>query len=156
MFTATGRLPVKRAGGRYRNPESVRPSKLFQRTSSGSGKVAVFRPPVSLYVQRSTVPVVTLYEYTSAGVRTDSKVTPSSVLLACHWSPPMTPTGKFGTGRSCPVAVASTCNTLMPSSLVTKANHFPSRDRSKSSTPQAMWPVRAVCFFVARSRYASR
>ena len=68
----------------------------------------------------------------------------------------MTPTGKFGTGRSCPVAVASTCNTLMPSSLVTKANHFPSRDRSKSSTPQAMCPVRAVCFFVARSRYASR
>src|SRR2546422_10605229 len=110
MFTATGRLPEKRAGGRYRNPEIVRPSKLFQRTSSGSGKVAVFRPPVSLYVQRSTVPVVTLYEYTSAVVRTDSKVKPSSVLLACHWSPPMTPTGNLVTGRSVPVAGSLTCN----------------------------------------------
>src|SRR5712692_3301 len=151
MFTATGRLLEKRAGGRYRNPEIVRPSKLFQRTNSGSGKVAVFRPPVSLYVQRSTVPVVTLYEYTSAGVRTDSKVKPSSLLLGCHWSSPLTPTGNFRTGRSCPVAVSSTCNTLTPSSLVTKASHFPSRDRSKSSTPQVIWPVRAVCLFVARS-----
>src|SRR5206468_11280143 len=99
MFTATGRLAEKRAGGRYRNPESVRPSKLFQRTSSGSGRFVVFRPPVSLYVQRSTVPVATFSEYTSAGVRTDSKVRPRSVLLVCHWSPPMTPRERFGTGR---------------------------------------------------------
>ncbi len=62
MLTITGRGPVKRGFGLYRKPEMVLPSKLFQRTSSGSEKVAALSPPVSLSVQRSSLPVVTSIE----------------------------------------------------------------------------------------------
>ena len=50
------------------------PSKLFQRTSSGSEKTAAFSPPVSLSVHRSTFPVPASSEYTSAGERAEEKV----------------------------------------------------------------------------------
>jgi len=57
MLITTGLRPANFAAGLYRKPEIVRPSKLFQRTSSGSTKFAALSPPVSLSVHRSTFPV---------------------------------------------------------------------------------------------------
>ena len=44
MSISTGRLPVKRAGGRAAMPEISRPSKLFQRTICCSAKREVSTP----------------------------------------------------------------------------------------------------------------
>ena len=50
-----GRLPGNfAASGRYRNPDTSRPSKLLTFTSSGSTFLDTSRPPVSLSVQRVT------------------------------------------------------------------------------------------------------
>jgi hypothetical protein len=46
ILIITGRRPPNFAGGRYSTPEIAVPSKLFQRTISGSGKVAASTPPI--------------------------------------------------------------------------------------------------------------
>src|SRR5262249_59881505 len=100
----------------------------------GGGKVAVFSPPVSLSVQRSTLPVSTSSEYTSDGERAETSTKPRSLLLLCHLRPEMEPAGNFdGNGFSLPVAVSSRCNVLTPSSLATKAMILPSGDNLNTS-----------------------
>src|ERR1700719_1746996 len=101
----TGRLPVKRAAGRYRKPLMDFPSNVFQCTSCASEKLSGFKPPVSLLVQRSTFPVATSTEYTSEGER--EPVTPKarSRPLGCHFTPKISPAGSLGAGFSFPVLV---------------------------------------------------
>ena len=62
MLITTGRGPVKRAGGLYRRPLISRPSKLSKRTSSVAANPEATSPPVSLSVQRSTLPLGTSIE----------------------------------------------------------------------------------------------
>ncbi len=137
----TGRRPVNFAAGLYRKPEIVRPSKLGQRTSSGSAKFAALRPPVSLSVQRSTLPVAASTEYTSDGDRADDSDRPMSRPFSCQSSEPMTPTGR-STGRAPPLAASISRRRLIPSSLVTTAMVRPSGDTSKRSTSHRTLLVR--------------
>src|SRR6266853_1642182 len=97
MSTSTGRLPLKFAGGLYKNPEIIFSSKLFHRTSSASGKASVFTA-VSLVVHRSTFPVATSSEYTSPGPRALFRENPSSCPFLCQRREPPTPVGSFGRG----------------------------------------------------------
>src|SRR5258708_7267153 len=129
MTTSTGRLPVNFAGGLYKKPEIIFPSKLFHRTSSASGKPSVFTA-VSLVVHRSTFPVGTSSEYTSPGPRALFSENPSSCPFLCQCREPTTPVGSFGSGISCFVDVFITCRTLTPSSSVMNAIIFPSCVRS--------------------------
>src|SRR3954466_3043575 len=75
----TGRGPVNLAGGRYRTPEIVSPSKLFHFTISGSGSESGSNAPNSLFVQRSTHPVRAFTEKTSANVRSDESENATSL-----------------------------------------------------------------------------
>src|SRR5262245_55009584 len=93
MLMTTGRFPANFAGGLYRKPEIDRPSKVFQRASSGSAKADVFSPPVSLSVQRSTLPVSTSSAYTSLGERAETSTKPRSLLLWCHLTSRTEPAG---------------------------------------------------------------
>src|SRR5882762_7284548 len=99
MSTSTGRFPVNFAGGLYKNPEIIFPSKLFHRTSSASGKASVFTA-VSLVVHRSTFPVSTSSEYTSPSPRALFSENPSSCPFLCQRREPTTPAGSFGSGTS--------------------------------------------------------
>jgi len=72
-----------------------------------------------------------------------------------HCTPAMTPTGSLGTASSLFVFVSSTCSTLIPSSLDTKAIQRPSFDRSKSSTSHLRSGVSTVVLRPARSMYKS-
>src|SRR5437764_10368630 len=126
MITITGRLPVNFAGGRYRNPLIIFPSQLFQWISCGSEKLDVFRPPVSLNVQRSTLPVEISSEYTSEVERADVMLNPRSRLFLCHCTSLTMPFGRSGTRSSFRDAVSRTCSTPKPSSLVTNAIFLPS------------------------------
>src|SRR5438105_7982792 len=85
IFTITGRLPLKLAGGLYRKPEICLPSKLFHLISSGSGKAAVFRPPVSLRVQRVSFAFVTSSENTSEVDLADASTKPNSGLFSWNF-----------------------------------------------------------------------
>src|SRR4051812_19757117 len=102
MLMTTGRGPVNRAGGRYRTPEMVSPSKLFHLTISGSGNESGSNAPNSLFVQRSTAPVRAFTEKTSAKVRSDESENATSVLSdrqaggrGMSW-----PAGSFGAQRT--------------------------------------------------------
>src|SRR5215212_7466526 len=115
MLMMTGRGPVKRAGGRYKMPEIVRPSKLFQRTISGSGKDSGLKPPSSLVVQRSTVPVCVRTENTSANTRNDDREKATSLLSPRHmggfgssW-----PAGSLGAQRTTNVFASSSSTRLL-------------------------------------------
>src|SRR3954447_16000812 len=96
MLIITGRRPVNRAGGRYRTPEMVTPSKLFQRTISGSGNVSGSKAPNSLFVHRATAPVPALTAKTSPYVRRDHNENATSAPSGRH----------MGAVRSCPAGSA--------------------------------------------------
>src|ERR1700757_3996525 len=99
MSTRTGRLPVNFAGGLYKNPEIIFPSKLFHFPSSACGNASVFTA-VSLVVHLSTFPLVTSSEYTSPGPRALFREKPSSCPFLCQRREPITPAGNFGSGLS--------------------------------------------------------
>src|SRR5205823_7172066 len=99
------------AGGRYKNPLIDRSSQLFQWTRSGSRTVETFTPPVSLSVQRSSLPVCVSSEYTSSGTLAELKLNPRSRLFLCQRGPLSTPRGSFGNATCLRVAVSSTCST---------------------------------------------
>ena len=102
----------------------------------------MFNPPVSLSVQRSTLPVSTSSEYTSFGERADTTEMLRSLLLLCHLTPSTEPAGIFGVGSSLPVAVARRCSVPTPSSFATKAMVLPSGDSANSSMPHLIESVR--------------
>src|SRR5207237_900989 len=66
MISSTGRLPPNFAGGLYKNPEIIFPSKLFQWMSSAAGNDSVFTA-LSLLVQRSSFSLATSMKSLSAG-----------------------------------------------------------------------------------------
>src|SRR5215218_4993734 len=105
MLMITGRGPLKRAGGRYSTPEIIRPSKLFQRAISGSGKVVASMPPTGLFVQRVIAPEDAFMLKTSENVRDEPKLKATSVPSALHCSV-QTPRGVTGAG-SCPAGRAA-------------------------------------------------
>src|SRR5580692_4911812 len=120
----------------------MRPSQDFQWINSGSGKSDVLRPPVSLKVQRSTLPVWTSSEKTSELERAEERLKPRSRLFLCHCTPEITPLGRLGTDFSLRVFVSNRCSTPKPSSLTTNAIVFPSSERSNSSTSHGILLVR--------------
>ena len=71
MLTITGRGPWNRAGGLYRIPEIVRPSKDFQRMISGGGNTDASNVPVELSVQRVASSLPGSIEKTSANLATE-------------------------------------------------------------------------------------
>src|SRR5688572_29141581 len=107
MLIITGRGPLNFAGGRYNTPEIIVPSKLFQRTISGSGNVDGSTPPTWLDVQRVTAPDLLSTLKTSPCILTDPNVKPRSVPDGCQRSPVICPGGSFGRGRGCSVFVSN-------------------------------------------------
>src|SRR5271166_4099026 len=112
MLMITGLLPVNFAGGLYKNALMERSSHDFQWINFGSAKPEVFRPPVSLNVQRSSLPPATSTEYASPVWLAVFRVKASSRLLLCQLMAPITPTGSLGTGTSLFVLVSRTCRAL--------------------------------------------
>ena len=157
MLTSSGRLPGNRAGsGRYRNPLTVNPSKLFTRTSSGSRNRSAENPPVSLFVQRVTSPFFTSREYASAGERAWASVNPNSRPLGCHSIPPITPVGSAALRRTLPFRASTKRSTLAPSSLWTTASNRPSGETSTASTSQGISVNHSVIAPVATSIRTNR
>src|SRR5215203_874433 len=143
MLMMTGRGPVNRDGGRYITPEIIRPSKLFQRTISGSGKVPASMPPTGLFVQRLIAPVAAFMLKTSAEMRDEPKLNATSVPSALHCKV-HTPRGVTGAG-SCPAgsgAVRTVCDVIVsiistrlePSRSTLSARVLPSGESASAST----------------------
>src|SRR5262245_8751480 len=135
----TGRGPVNRAGGRYRIPEIVTPSKLFHLTISGSGSESGSNAPNSLFVQRSTPPVRAFTEKTSPNVRSDQSEKATSLLSDRHSGdrPSSWPAGSFGAQRTLNVLASINSTRLLVVLSKTTAMVLPSGDRPKDSKSSA-------------------
>src|SRR5580658_7321556 len=151
MAMITGCLPENLGGGLYRNAEMERSSHDFQWINCGCANPEVFRPPVSLSVQRSSLPVAVSREYVSSFWFAVLRVKANSRLLLRQAMPFTTPIGSLGTGISLFILVSSTCRTLIPSSFASKAIQRPSLERSNSSTSQLSVGVRTVNLWLPRS-----
>src|SRR3954471_22746571 len=157
MLMMTGRGPVNRAGGRYRTPEIVSPSKLFHFTISGSGSESGSNAPNSLFVHRSSAPVRAFTEKTSAKVRSDESENATSLLSdrqaggrGTSW-----PAGSLGAQRTLNVLASRSSTRLLVVLSKTTAIVRPSGESAKDSR-SSVSPVIGCHFALANSPRHSR
>ena len=153
-ITSTGRLPVKRAGGKLRIPEIVRPSKLFQRTTRCSTKVDMSTPgALSALVQRCARPLAISMAWIWLGPWL--LLTLNARCPVARWNSTLLPTlpaGQAGCcARSLSVSVSNRRSSLRPSTLTRSASVRPSKLGSTPSTFQGMWALSRVTCDVAKS-----